>query len=216
MTDRTPGAVLDERQELELLVAQLERMRGMLFGYSSLFFGRIRDWAIVSIALLVLGASGLVPVAIAPLPFIVPFAFLETGYLFYYTVFARRHAERLERAINERAGREILAAHRLEAAYFYEPDAPKIAAISLRRPLGFMSAVTVGYSVGAFLLWLAGIVGLADLVGSLADPGLMAWAVPAALIWTAAIVVYLIWTSLRRPDERRLLDALDSSYRTRS
>ena len=91
MTDQGPEAVVDERQELELLVAQLERMRGMLFGYSSLFFGRIRDWAIVSIALLVLGASGLVPVAIAPLPFIVPFAFLETGYLFYYTVFARRH-----------------------------------------------------------------------------------------------------------------------------
>jgi hypothetical protein len=205
----------DPRLELDLLVAQLERMRAMLFGYSSMFFARIRDWAVVSLALLVLGGSGIVPAAIAPVPFIVPFAFLETGYLFYYTVFARRHAERLEQAINERAGREVLAAHRLEAAYFYEPDAPKVAALSLRRPLGFMSAMTVGYSAGALLLWVAGIVGLADFVGSLAEPGLMAWAVPAALVWTGAIVAYLLWTFLRRPDERRLLEALQASYRRR-
>ena len=207
---------MDDRLELELLVAQLERMRAMLFGYSSLFFARIRDWAIVAIVLLVLGASGLVPVAIVLVPFVVPFAFLETGYLFYYTVFARRHAERLERAINERAGHDVLAAHRLEAAYFYEPDAPKIAAFSVARPLGFMSAVTLGYSFGALLLWLGGIVGLVDFVGSLDEPGLMALAVPGALVWTAAIVVYLLWTFLRRPDERRLLEALEASYRSRS
>ncbi len=215
--DPEPGAsVPDPRLELDLLAAQLERMRAMLFGYSSMFFARIRDWTIVSIALLVLGGSGLVPAAIAPVPFIVPFAFLETGYLFYYTVFARRHAERLEQAINDRAGREVLAAHRLEAAYFYEPDAPKVAALSLRRPFGYTSAMTVGYSVGALLLWVAGIVGLADLVGSLVEPGLMAFAVPVALVWTGAIVAYLLWTFLRRPDERRLLDALETSYRLKA
>ena len=48
-------------------------------------------------------------------------------------------AERLEQAINERFGREVLAAHRLEAAYFYPPDAPKIAALSFGNPFGFMS-----------------------------------------------------------------------------
>lgn len=205
----------DDRLEVELLAAQLERMRGMLFGYSSLFFGRIRDWALVSIALLVLGSTDVVPAAVAPVPFVVPFAFLETGYLFWYTVFARRHAERLERALNERLGHDILIAHQLEAAYFYPPDAPKVAALSLGYPLGFMSVATVGYTVGAFLVWLAGLVGLADLVASMDEPGLMALAVPAALIWTTAIVVYLLWTFLRRPDERRLLEALERGYRPR-
>ena len=86
--------------ELALLNDQLVRMRGMLYGYSALFFARIRDWAMVTLALLVIGSTDVAPAAVAFVPFLVPFAFLETGYLFFYTVFARRYAERLERRIN--------------------------------------------------------------------------------------------------------------------
>ncbi len=81
----------------------------------------------MTLALLVIAGSGIFPAAVIAVPFLVPFAFLETGYLFFYTVFARRHAEYLERAINARFGRDVLVAHRLEAAYYYPPDAPKIA-----------------------------------------------------------------------------------------
>jgi hypothetical protein len=154
-----------------MLEAQLERMRGMLFGYSSLFFATIRNWAFLSIGLLVLGWSGVLPAAVVPVPFIVPFAFLETGYLFWYTVFARRHAERLEQAINERLGRDVLVAHRLEAAYFYPPDAPKIAALSVGNPLGFMGAMTIGYSAGAGLLWLAGLLSTNAFIHATRSPG---------------------------------------------
>ena len=204
-------------EELRLLEAQLERMRGMLFGYSSLFFATIRNWAFLSIGLLVLGWSGVLPAAVVPVPFIVPFAFLETGYLFWYTVFARRHAERLEQAINERLGRDVLVAHRLEAAYFYPPDAPKIAALSFGNPLGFMGGITIGYTAGAALLWLAGIVstnawlegqGVGFFDGSLA--GLV---VPLAVAWTLVLAAYLAWTFLRRPDEERFLAVLRESYR---
>ena len=87
-----------ERRELDLLADQLARMRGMLFGYSDLFFRRIRDWGVVTIALLVLGSTPIAPAAVVVVPFLVPFAFLETAYLFFYTIFARRHAEYLERA----------------------------------------------------------------------------------------------------------------------
>jgi hypothetical protein len=208
------AAAGDRRLELEvgLLSEQLVRMRSMLFAYSDLFFRRIFAWAVVSIGLLVLGTS-IMPPAVALVPFVVPFAFLETGYLFWYTVFARRHAARLESAINERLGRDVLVAHRLEAAYFYPPEAPRIAALSFGDPLGFMSAATIGYTVGAALIWLAGIVGLAGLVDGLAEPGLMGLAVPAAIVWTAAIAAYLVWASLARREERRLMAALDVSYR---
>ncbi len=203
--------------ELRLLEAQLERMRGMLFGYSSLFFSTIRNWTFLSIGLLVLGWSGALPAAVVPVPFIVPFAFLETGYLFWYTVFARRHAERLEQAINERLGRDVLVAHRLEAAYFYPPDAPKIAALSFGNPLGFMGAMTIGYSVGAALLWLAGLVStsayLESVGGGLFAGGLVGLVVPAAIAWTAVIAAYLVWSFLRRPDEERFLAVLRESYR---
>ena len=62
-----------------------------------------------------------------------------------------RHAAALERTIGARLGRPVLHAHAIEAAYFYDPAAPKISALSLARPLGHMSAMTVGYSaVAAF------------------------------------------------------------------
>lgn len=213
----TPEAAAAE--ELRLLEAQLERMRGMLFGYSSLFFATIRNWTFLSIGLLVLGWSGVLPAAVVPVPFIVPFAFLETGYLFWYTVFARRHAERLEQAINERLGRDVLVAHRLEAAYFYPPDEPKIAALSFGNPLGFMGAMTIGYSAGAGLLWLAGLLStnawLEDQgVGLLGGgSGLAGLVVPLAVAWTLVIAGYLVWSFLRRPDEERFLAVLREAYR---
>jgi hypothetical protein len=203
--------------ELRLLEAQLERMRGMLFGYSGLFFATIRNWTFLSIGLLVLGWSGVLPAAVVPVPFIVPFAFLETGYLFWYTVFARRHAERLEQAINERLGRDVLVAHRLEAAYFYPPDAPKVAALSFGNPLGLMGGMTIGYTAGAALLWAAGLAStiayVRTLGGGVFEGGLVGLVVPAAIAWTAVIAAYLVWTSLRRADEDRLLAALDDAYR---
>jgi len=204
--------------ELRLLEAQLERMRGMLFGYSSLFFATIRNWTFLSIGLLVLGWSGVLPAAVVPVPFIVPFAFLETGYLFWYTVFARRHAERLEQAINERLGRDVLVAHRLEAAYFYPPDAPKIAALSSGNPLGFMGAMTIGYSAGAGLLWLAGLFSTNAFIEEASRSTfpadlLVGLVVPAAIAWTLVIAGYLAWTFLRRPDEERFLAVLHDAYR---
>jgi hypothetical protein len=208
-----------DTEEIRLLADQLTRMRGMLFGYSERFFERIRTWTLVTLTLFVVAGSGLFPAAIVAVPFLVPFAFLETGYLFFYTVFARRHAEYLERAINERLGKDVLVAHRLEAAYFYPPEAPKIAAISFGRPLGMMSVMTLGYSAGAGLLWLAGMGGLVDVTGREAGSlhavfGIQAgpFLVPVALAWTVLIAGYLCWNFLTGHDERRLLAELDAAY----
>lgn len=196
-----------DRLESQLLRDQLTRMRGMLGHYSDLFFRRIRDWAVITIALLVLGSTEAFPAAIVFVPFLVPFAFLETAYLFFYTVLARRYAERLERRLNAIAGSEVLVAHRLEAAYLYPPDAPKVAALSAGNPLGMVSVVTLAYSAGAGLLWVAGFRGLQAFVSTAAEPaGLLPL---AALLWTAAIAGYLLWTFLTRHDEARLLRELD-------
>jgi hypothetical protein len=212
-----PGeAANNPAAELQLLEAQLVRMRGMLFGYSSLFFATIRTWTFVCVGLLVLGWTDVLRPAVIPVPFLVPFAFLETGYLFWYTVFARRHAEFLERAINRRLASDVLVAHRLEAAYFYPPDAPRIAALSLGNPLGFMSFMTVGYTVGAGLTWAAGLLSTLAYVraqgGGIFEGGIVGLVIPAAIAWTAAIVVYLLWSSLWRADEERLLAALRIAY----
>jgi hypothetical protein len=204
-------------EELRLLSAQLERMRGMLFGYSERFFERIRTYLVLTLALLVIGGSGVFPGAVIAVPFLVPFAFLETGYLFFHTVFARRHAEYLERAINARLGGDVLVAHRLEAAYFYPPDAPKIAGISLGNPLGMMSAVTLGYTAGAFLLWFVGIVGTLSVFAPTEGATVLGidavtLVVGVQLLWTAAIAGHLVFAFLSRRDERKLVAELDRSY----
>jgi hypothetical protein len=202
-----------ERLEIDLLRDQLGRMRAMLYKFTHLFFVSIHVWAVGAIALLVLGSTAEWAAAALFVPFVVPLAFLETGYLFYYTVFARRHAERLEQAIDERLGRDVLVAHRLEAAYFYPPERPKIAFLSFGNPLGFASAMTVGYSVAAALLWTAGVVLSHGFVAQSPPGGLIGVVVPAQVAWTAVVAAYLVWYFLARRDEDRLMRALAESYR---
>jgi hypothetical protein len=141
--------------------------------------------------------------------FVVPFAFLEAGYTFYYTVFARRHAEFLERAINARLGRDVLAAHRLEAAYFYEPDAPKLSFLSFGRLSGYGSVMTIGYSVTALLLWGAG---FDEALAQVAAGGMHVGVLVAGVLWTLGVTLYLLWHFLSRRDEERLLAALRVAY----
>ena len=198
-----------DRAELRLLEQQLERMRGMLGAYSGLFFRQITVWGVVSIVILALsGLSAGAPIGFL-LTFIVPFAFLEAGYTFYYTVFARRHAEFIEKSINARFGRAVLAAHRLEAAYFYPPDAPKLSFLSFARLSGYGSVMTIGYSVAALLLWGAGMEeGLAQVAAGGLDPALI-W---AAVAWALSVTAFLLWHFLAKRDEKRLLVELRASY----
>jgi len=209
-TERTPEQELLVDQQLD---QQLQRMRGMLFGYSQLFFVHMRVYTLVAIALLVASLWEPLGGAVIIVPFLVPFVFMEASYLFWYTVFARRHAEFVERALAARIGAGVPAAHRLEAAYFYAPDDPAISALDLRRPLSHMSAATLAYSGGAGLLWLAGLVLGLDWIGRQSDVHpLLAWAPLAAVVWTVAIAAYLVFGWLRRTDERRLITELESVY----
>ena len=198
-----------DRAELRLLEQQLERMRGMLGAYSGLFFRQITVWGVVSLVILALsGLSAGAPIGFL-LTFIVPFAFLEAGYTFYYTVFARRHAEFIEKGINARFSRAVLPAHRLEAAYFYPPDAPKLSFLSFARLSGYGSVMTIGYSVAALLLWGAGMEeGLTQVAAGSLDPALI-W---AAAAWTLGVTAFLLWHFLAKRDEKRLLVELKASY----
>jgi hypothetical protein len=198
-----------DRAELRLLEQQLERMRGMLGAYSGLFFRQITVWGVVSLVILALsGLSAGAPIGFL-LTFIVPFAFLEAGYTFYYTVFARRHAEFIEKSINARFGHTVLPAHRLEAAYFYPPDAPKLSFLSFARLSGYGSVMTIGYSVAALLLWGAGMEeGLTQVAAGSLDPALI-W---AAAAWTLGVTAFLLWHFLAKRDEKRLLVELKASY----
>lgn len=198
-----------DRAELRILEEQLRRMRGMLGAYSTLFFKQVTRWGLSCVALLALSTMSDTAAAAVIIPFLVPFAFLEAGYTFYYTVFARRHAEFIERTINARFGRTVLPAHRLEAAYFYPADAPKLAFFSFGRMSGYGSVMTVGYSIGAALLWVAGAERTRALISAGAlDPAILF----AAALWTLGVTAFLLWHFLGKRDERRLLAELQAMY----
>ena len=205
-----------ERLTVEQLDQQLRRMRGMLYSYSNLFFVHMRVYTVVTLALVAASLWEPLGGAVLIVPFLVPFVFLEASYLFWYTVFARRHAEWVERALAARSGNGIPAAHRLEAAYFYAPDDPAISALDLRRPTSHMSAATLGYMGGAGLLWVAAFVLGLDWIGRQVDAWGLLDLVPAlAVLWTASVALYLLYVWLRRPDEKRLVEELDAVYGSR-
>ena len=209
----TPSQADQDRLTVEQLDQQLRRMRGMLVGYSRLFFMHMRVYTLATLAILVASLWEPLGGAVLIVPFLVPFVFLEASYLFWYTVFARRHAEWVERALAARIGTGVPAAHRLEAAFFYDPDDPAISALDLRRPTSHMSAATIGYSAGAGLIWIAAMVMGIDWINRQSDAlALLPWVPALAVLWTAAIAGYLVWTWLRRPDERRLVEELESVY----
>jgi hypothetical protein len=200
---------------VDQLDQQLRRMRGMLFGYSQLFFVHMRVYSLATIGLLVASLWQPLGGTVLIVPFLVPFVFIEASYVFWYTVFARRHAEWVERALAARSGSGVPAAHRLEAAYFYAPDDPKIAALDLRRPSSHMSAATLAYMGGAGLLWLTGMILGVDWIGRQSDAlPLLGWVPAVAVVWTAGIALYLVYTWLLRPDERRLIEELEVVYPT--
>lgn len=209
----TPPQAEQDRLTVEQLDQQLRRMRGMLVGYSRLFFVHMRVYTLATLAILVASLWEPLGGAVLIVPFLVPFVFLEASYLFWYTVFARRHAEWVERALAARIGSGVPAAHRLEAAFFYDPDDPTISALDLRRPTSHMSAATIGYSAGAGLIWVAAMIMGIDWINRQTDAlALLPWVPALAVLWTAGIAGYLVWTWLRRPDERRLVEELESVY----
>ena len=64
-------------EELRILEAQLDRMRGMLGAYSGLFFRQITIWGVVSLILLALsGLSTGAPVGVLLL-FVVPLCLIH-------------------------------------------------------------------------------------------------------------------------------------------
>ena len=80
--------------------------------------------------------------------------------------------------------------------------------------------MTIGYTVGAALIWTAGLASTIAYVrtagGGIFEGGLIGLVVPAAIVWTAVIAAYLVWVSLHRADEDRLVGALAEAYLVRA
>ena len=201
--------------QLRVLQSQLERMRGMHYGYYVQFFQANHLFTVLT--LLILGVSLCRPLraAIFVLPFFIVYAGFFCAYLLTYNLFARIYATALEKKINALLGGDFLVAHRMEEAYIYRTPAPKFVAIDLGRPYTFIGASTVSFTVGGVVLY-----GLAayrswqllpELLPKFPPLGLF-W--PLLAVWTLGHLAYLLWFYVGGKPERDIAAIVNDAYGT--
>ena len=201
--------------QLRVLQSQLERMRGMHYGYYVQFFQANHLFTLLT--LLILGVSLCHPLraAIFVLPFFIVYAGFFCAYLLTYNLFARIYATALEKKINALLGGDFLVAHRMEEAYIYRTPAPKFVAIDLGRPWTFIGASTVSFTVGGVVLYGLAAYRSWQLLPELAPhfpPLNLFWLLLA--VWTLGHLAYLLWFYVGGKPERAIAAIVNDAYGT--
>ena len=133
----------DRREVLDVLQRQLERMRGMLYGYYSQFFTALHVQTVIVISIVALSLLPQMRMLILVLPFYIVHSGAYNAFLMSYNIFARVYAESLENKINQIVGGEYLVASRMENEYIYRIASPKIVAVDLKEPAKAISLNTI-------------------------------------------------------------------------
>ena len=178
---------------------QLLRMREMQYAYHRKFFHGLGFFLVLVLACLLWDS----PLSLALVPLLVITAGTQSCFYLHFVDFARLHARHLEKQLNQALGRDTWVGSRIEEAYFYPIDAPKIGGFVPSAPLRFFSFFTLHW----VLLWL-GLAGFAlwRLLPAMGACG-QAYLLGVAL-WGGLNLVYLVWFFACRQDFRKTLDRL--------
>ena len=201
--------------QLRVLQAQLERMRGMHYGYYVQFFQANHLFTVLALLNVALSLYHPFRAVIFVLPFFIVYAGFFCAYLLTYNLFARIYATALEKKINTLLGGEFLVAHKMEDVYIYRTPAPKFVAIDLGRPWTFIGASTVSFTVGGVVLYLLAAYRSWQLLPELAPhypPVLLFW--PLLIVWTLGHLAYLIWFYVGGKPEKQIAAIVNDAYGT--
>jgi hypothetical protein len=194
--------------ERPIAVDQLARMRGMTRLYHEQFFADVRFTTVATLALFVLGWWE-VPEAFALIPVVALVGAANTAFDASYLVFARQYAARLER-VADPEGRTLVAA-RLEDAYLFPLDRPKVVTLRFGSDFTWFGFMTLFYT----LLGIAAAgFGLALALPVLADHGSQ-WLGAYAAVLGAMLLATVgtgIWWFPGGAGERRLRSILDEVF----
>lgn len=192
------------------LAEQLGRMRGMTRYYHERFFADTRYFALLLIALLVVGWWG-VSESFLLVPLVAILAANVTAFDASYLIFARKYAAVLETQINSDLGAEWLIAARMEDEYLFPLDKAKVVTIRLGEDFSWFGWMTILYtSLGAGL----GVVGLAAGWGTLRGltaPWFAAYVVGLAALAIASLAIGSWWFA-GGVGERRLSQVIESRF----
>jgi len=106
--------------QFRVLQGQLERMRGMHYGYYIQFFQAAHLFTVLTLLNIAVSLYHPLRAAIFVLPFFIVYAGFFCAYLLTYNLFARIYATALEKKINMILGGDFLVAHRMEDVYIYQ------------------------------------------------------------------------------------------------
>ena len=211
----TPNDMISPAQELGLLEKQLERMRGMHYGYYVQFFQATHLFTVLVLLNLAVSLYPPFRAAIFVLPFFIVYAGFFTSYLLSYNLFARIYATSIEKRINTLVGQRILVAHEMEEDYIYHTPGPKFSALDLKQPWSMISASTISYTFGGVVLYLIAAYRSWQLLPELAPhfaPLYLFW--PLLAVWTLGHLFYLLWFFVGGKPEKRIAAIVNDAYGT--
>jgi hypothetical protein len=209
-----PENVLIETR-MQVLHAQLERMRAMLGRYFDHFY-RLVMLAIVALIIMTMASMTDTFRATALLiPFFVIWVGVQSAYFLTYVFFARVYATGIEQRINQLVQEDVLIAHRIEAEYLFPLGGAQFAGVPLRADQTFVGFITIHF-------WLLG--GAAILLSAYRAWQLLpavAREFPPAEFYFAALIawailnlVYLLWYFGTRRHEQRIMRVVRDAYGT--
>ena len=201
--------------QLRVLQAQLERMRGMHYGYYVQFFQANHLFTVLALLNVAVSLYHPLRAAIFVLPFFIVYAGFFCAYLLTYNLFARIYATALEKKINALLGGEFLVAHKMEDVYIYRTPAPKFVAIDLGQPWTFIGASTVSFTVGGVVLYALAAYRSWQLLPEFTPhfpPLALFW--PLLAVWTLGHLAYLLWFYVGGKPEKRIAAIVNDAYET--
>jgi hypothetical protein len=194
----------------DLAAAQLGRMRGMNAKYHSRFFTDIRYSVTAGLALFV-AAAALDGRLLALIPLVALIGAAQTAFDASYLIFSRQYATRLERWLNQERGTAVLVANRLEDAYLFPLDKPKVVTLAWGAGFTWFGFMTAFYTVIGASVYTVGLIGGAREIA--ASSRLMA---VVYLLTMGAITLTTFgvgwWWFLGGVGERRLRQILDEAF----
>lgn len=190
-----------------LAADQLRRMRGMNRYYHQRFFSDVRFTTTAVAGLFVLGFWN-VPLAFLLIPPVALLGATQTAFDASYLIFSRHYSEKLERYLNDEAGKSILVASEMEDRYLFPLNTRKIVTVRFDRDFSWFGYMTLLYTVMGVLAFAFGVA-----LGwhPLFDAG-AAWAV-AYLAGLGGLVLASLgtglWWFVGGEGERRLAQVLE-------
>lgn len=141
------------------------------------------------------------------IPFVALWAAVQTAFDASYLMFARHYAARLEERLNVQTGETVLVGARMEAAYLFPLDAPKIVTIPLASGFSWFGYVTIFFTLLGVAAYGFGLgMGWGPL-SDIGDPWQTAYVSVLAILTAASLAVGIWWFPFGT-GERRLNDAL--------